>query len=157
MPPPGTPLAASATMPAEASHPAPSRHAVRLRALWFGLFGGPVFWSLQLLVNYAVTAHFCYPKYLPLSAPTYGGMWAIAVAVNGLTVLGTLGAGATAIASWRTVRDEITGRHHGLLEDGTGRTRFMAYAGMLTSGLFLFAILMSGMSLFIVPACSYGA
>ncbi len=157
MPPPGAPLAASARMHAEASHPAPSRHAVHPRSLWFGLFGGPAFWSVQLLVNYAVTAHFCYPKYLPLSAPTYGGMWAIAVMVNGLTLLGTLGAGATAIASWRTARDEMTGRHNALLEDGTGRTRFMAYAGMLTSGLFLFAIIMSGMSLFIVPACSYGA
>lgn len=141
----------------EPLHLASRRHGVRLRALWFGLFGGPAFWTVQLLVNYVVTAHFCYPKDLPLPEPTYGGMWAIVVVVNGLMLLGTLGAGATAFACWRRARAEMSGRHNELLEDGTGRTRFMAYSGMLTSGLFLFAIIMSSMSSFIVPACSYGA
>lgn len=144
-------------MRAEASHPAPGRHTVRPLLLWFGIFGGPAAWSLQLLINYTVTAHFCYPKDLPLAAPTYGGMWTIAVVVNGLMLSFTLAAGAVAIVSWRTARDEMVGRHNALLEDGTGRTRFMAYAGMLVSGLFLLALIMSAMPLFIVPACSYGA
>jgi len=51
----------------------------------------------------------------------------------------------------------MIGTHDALLEDGTGRIRFMAYAGMLVSGLFLLALIMSAMPLFIVPACSYGA
>ncbi|HEY5086153.1 MAG TPA: hypothetical protein VII66_02230 [Gemmatimonadaceae bacterium] len=140
-----------------AAHDASARHVVRPFFLWFGLFGGPAAWSLQLLINYTVTAHFCYPKDLPLAAPTYGGMWTIAVVVNGLMILLTLVAGATAVVGWRTSRDEMIGTHDALLEDGTGRIRFMAYAGMLVSGLFLLALIMSAMPLFIVPACSYGA
>lgn len=141
----------------QASHPAPARSTVRPVLLWFGLFGGPAAWTVQLLVNYTVTAHFCYPKSIPLAEPSFDGMWTIAVVVNGLMLLSTIAAGATAIASWRTARHEMAGSHNALLEDGTGRTRFMAYAGMLVSGLFLFALIMSAMPLFIVPACSYGA
>lgn len=144
-------------VPHSAAHPAPARHDVRHLFLWFGLFGAPAAWSLQLLINYTVTAHFCYPKDLPLAAPTYGGMWTIAVVVNVVMILVALAAGATAIVSWRTSRDEMIGRHNELLEDGTGRTRFMSYSGMLVSGLFLLALIMSAMPLFIVPVCSYGA
>ena len=144
-------------MPHAATNHTPARQVVRPFSLWFGLFGGPVAWSLQLLINYPLAAHFCYPKNLPLAAPTYDGMWVTAVVVNGLMILLTLGAGATAIISWRTSRDNIVGPHDALLEDGTGRVRFMAYAGMLVSGLFLFALIMSAMPLFIVPVCSYGA
>lgn len=151
------PSAESLAASHRAPHAAPARQTVRPRSLWFGLFGGPAAWSVQLLINYSVTAHFCYPKNIPLSEPSFGGMWMIAAVVNALMLLVTLSAGATAITSWRSARDEMVGSHNALLEDGTGRIRFMAYAGMLVSGLFLLALIMSAMPLFIVPACSYGA
>ncbi len=159
--PPTSPPASSRSVAslthASATDPAPSQHDVPLRALWFGLFGAPAFWSVQLLVNYAATAHACYPKDLPLSVPTFGGTWAVAVAVNGLMLLGAAAAGATAIASWRRARHEMRERHAGLRQDGMGRTHFMAFAGILSSSLFLSAIIMSAIPLFVVPVCSYGA
>jgi hypothetical protein len=40
-----------------------------------------------------------------------------------------------------------------VLEVGEGRTRFMAYGGLLLSGLFLIAVLFSGISLVVLPHC----
>ncbi|MGH7634970.1 MAG: hypothetical protein ACRENC_14640, partial [Gemmatimonadaceae bacterium] len=59
--------------------------------------------------------------------------------------------------SWRLTKGEHRGGHGALLDAGEGRTRFMAYAGMLSSGLFALAIILSSFALFIVPACLYGA
>jgi len=140
-----------------AAQPTRATPDVRHALLWFGLFGGPVAWSLQLLINYPLMAHACYPGKLPLGAPTNARTWAVAVTVNALMILVALGAGATAISTWRRSRAQMAAEHKGLLEDRPARTHFMAYAGMLVSGLFLFALIMSAMPLFIVPACSYGA
>lgn len=130
------------------------RHTTRSRwLLWFGLFGGPAAWSIQLLVNYPLAAHSCYPRNVPLSEPTFGGLWTTLIAVNAIMLLITLAAGAAAMASWRGARDSATGPHDMVLESGAGRVRNMAYAGMLFSGLFLIALLMSALPLFVVPMC----
>ena len=110
-----------------------------------------------MLVNYPLAAHFCYPGKVPLSESTFRGLWAALISVNALMLLTTLAAGATSIVIWRAARDWAEGTHDPLLESGSGRVRYMAYAGMLLSGLFLIAVLMSALPLFIVPACSYGA
>ena len=135
---------------------APPR-AARSRWLWFALFGGPAAWSVQLLVNYPLAAHSCYPGSVPLTTPTFGGLWTALVAVNVLMLLTTLAAGTTAIVIWRRARDRTASSHDPVLEDAGGRVRFMAYSGMLVSGLFLLAVLMSAFPLFIVPMCTYGA
>ncbi len=139
------------------SQSAPPRQTALSRWLWFAVLGGPAAWSIQLLVNYPLAAHFCYPRNVPLSKPTFGGLWTALITVNAIMLLTTLAAGAAAIVIWRSARDQATGPHDPVLESGAGRVRYMAYAGMLVSGLFLFAILMSGLPLFIVPVCSYGA
>lgn len=143
-------------IPTQNQVPAP-RQTARSRWLWFALFGGPAAWSVQLLVNYPLAAHFCYPGNLPLNTPTFGGLRATLIAVNVLMLLTTLAAGTASIVIWRGARDRMAGAHDPLLEGGSGRVRYMAYAGMLFSGLFLIAVLMSAMPLFIVPVCSYGA
>lgn len=125
--------------------------------LWFGLFGAPAAWSIQLLVNYPLAAHSCYPKGVPLNEPTFGGLWTALIAVNLLMMLTTLAAGAAAIVIWRNARDRSSGSHDPVLESGVERVRYMAYAGMLVSGLFLLAVLMSALPLFIVPVCGHGA
>ena len=139
------------------SQPATPRHATHSRWLWFGFFGGPAAWSIQLLINYPMAAHFCYPQSSPLSEPTFSGLWTALITVNVLMLLTTLAAGAAAFVTWRRARDETEGAHDPVLEGGSGRVRFMAYAGMLVSALFLLAVLMSALPLFIVPVCSYGA
>ena len=57
-----------------AVHPAPAVRALTPAALWFGLFGAPVAWSLQLLASYALVAHGCYPDAEPMAMPVVPGL-----------------------------------------------------------------------------------
>jgi len=135
-----------------APHPASERQAVSPGALWFGLFGAPAAWSLQLMVSYALTAHGCFPVSEPLAAPFFGGLWALDLVVSLAAVAAAAAAGATAWRSWRVTRGERPGGPEHL-ESGWGRTHFMALAGTLVSGLFFLGVIMAGIPLFLVSPC----
>lgn len=143
-------MAAPAPAPA---HPAPAAHGVARAALWFGLFGAPLVWSLQLLVNYALVAHACYPRSEPRATPVFGGLWTFTLVASLVALAVALGAGGTAWRSWRISRHEHRGDAGESLEVGEGRTRFMALAGMLMSGIFLLGIVMAAIPLFLVTPC----
>jgi hypothetical protein len=137
-----------------AAHPAPAEHRVALAALWFGLFGAPTIWSIQLMLNYALVAHACYPASEPLSAPVFGGVRGTVIAASVVALAIALGAAATAWRSWRATRQEHRGGEAALLEVGEGRTRFMALAGMMTSATFLLVILAHAATLLFVAPCA---
>jgi hypothetical protein len=134
-------------------HPAPGRHLVGLGALWFGLFGAAVAWSVQELVSFAVVSHSCYPDWRPRGSPALDGTWSIALVVGVLML--ALGAGA-GVTAWRSSRRtaEAGGRgiHH-QLEVGERRAHFMATSGLVVSGLVLFAIVLNLIALFVAPMC----
>ena len=136
-----------------AAHPAPQRGAVSSGALWFALFGAPAAWSVQLLVSYALSSHSCFPRRVPLTAPTLEALpaWELGVAVAALVV--ALAAGGVAIHAWRATRAEGEGSEHRLLETGEGRTRFMAFAGVLVSGLFALGVVLNLITPILLPAC----
>ena len=135
------------------AHAAPHRAQVPRWALWTGVFAGHVLWSVELLANYAFVAHSCYPTALPRAAPTWGGVWGLALAVSVVATLGTAAAGGLAYRSWRATRDEKGGSSESLLDTAEGRTRFMAMSGMLLSGLYLLTVLATGLPLVMVPRC----
>ena len=144
------------------SHPAPSRARVRRAALWFGLLGGPIAWSVQTLINLPVASHGCFPRLTPLDAPITGAMRGIAFVVSLAALAIGLAAAAVAWRSWRHTRDEQQsgtgnarqhGAEHALLETGEGRTRFMALAGVLTSVTFLVASAIHAAAIFLVLPC----
>lgn len=142
-----------------ATHPAPQRDRVSHAALWTGIFGVPALWTLQDLVCYPLLAHFCYPQRVPLAHLSARGVWTTALVVSVLAFLGSLAVGAVALRSWWATR----GENHGddaegeeatsVGEVGEGRTRFMAFAGVLISALFLLGVVLNGVPLFVVPAC----
>jgi hypothetical protein len=134
-------------------HPAPGRHAVSPGALWFGLFGAPAAWSVQLMANYALTAHGCFPGSEPRATPYFGGLSTLVLVISAAALAVAAAAGGAAWRSWRTTRAEHPGGHEHLLETGAGRTRFMALAGLLLSGLFLLGVVMAAIPLFLVPPC----
>ncbi len=137
------------------SRPAPpaAAEAVPAAALWFGLFGAPALWSLQLVINAALVSHSCFPKSEPLATPITGSLWGVVLVSGIVAVLIAAAALATAWRSWRRTRGEHHGNEETLLEVGEGRTRFMAVAGMLLSTVFLFGIVMNALPLFLVPPC----
>jgi hypothetical protein len=138
---------------AAAGHPAPRRHRASLAALWFGLFGAPLAWSVQELVNTPVVGHACFPRSEPLASPSFHATVGFALGVSVAMALVALAALLTAASTWRAVRRGHPGEHAALLDVGEGRTRFMALAGVLLGAVFLLGIVMHAIPLFILPPC----
>jgi hypothetical protein len=135
---------------------------VALPGLWFGFLAGPFGWTVQTLVDSAVTSHGCFPALSPLSTPVIGGLRGMLFVVSvGAIVLCVAGA-AVAWRDWTRTREEhhdqsgTAGRHDqptALLETGEGRTRFMALSGVLTSLTFLIVTIAHTASIFLVSPC----
>ena len=137
----------------EAGHPAPNRGQVSVSRLWFGVFGAPVAWSVQTLVNYGLASYSCFPTLAPRAEPLYAGVWWILLIV-GLVALGIeIGAVQVSLVSWRRTRDERDGGRYHALDSGEGRTRFMALAGIMSGVLILLVSLVQVAALFLVPPC----
>jgi hypothetical protein len=137
-------------------HPAPGRHLVGPGALWFGLFGAAVAWSVQELVSFAVVSHSCYPDMRPRPAPTIAGTWSIALALGLVMLVLGVSAGVTAWRSWRRTEEPGGTRIAHQLEVGERRVHFMATSGLVVSGLVLFAIVLNLVALFLAPICGPG-
>jgi hypothetical protein len=122
---------------------------VGLGMLWFGLFGAPAAWAIQLISSYALFAHFCYPKGTPLSAPAFGGTRVVAIVVSLALVLV---AALALFVSIRSARSTATGEESA--GAGEGRIRFMARAGVLVSGIFVYGTLMAAIPLISMRPCT---
>lgn len=116
---------------------------VGLAALWLPIFAGPVLWSLTEIVLYPISAQGCYTGLLPspvapdaTGARWFGGIWVIASVV--LAVLALL----VAIRSFRRARAGGADADAVLV-----RVRFMSYAGVIVSAVFLFAIVINGLGI----------
>lgn len=144
-------------------HPAPARARVPLGALWFGIFGGPVAWSIQTLVNLPVASHGCFPRLEPLDHPVIGNVSGITFIVGVFAVIVCVAAAAVSTRTWLRTRGEHqesagSSREHAnataLAETGEGRTRFMALSGVLASLTFLVLTLVQTASVFLVSPCA---
>ena len=140
-------------------HAAPHRGMVALWLLAYGLFGAPTAWALQLISNYALMSHYCYPLQTPRSSPEFGGVRVLSIAISALLLIVAIGALVVAIRSWSITRHEAgvrkTTPHHEAAEIGEGRTRFLAMSGILVSGIFVFGVLMAGVPLVLMPICVF--
>lgn len=136
-----------------AAHPAPRRDIVPTRVLWFGIFGAPAAWALQTIVDYSLVSHFCFPGAMPRQRPTFDALRTTGIAVSLIVVVVVLLAMVTAVRSWHATRHGHDAEHHELLEVGEGRARFMAFAGVLLSAVFLFAVLMNALPLITNAMC----
>lgn len=104
--------------------------------LWFGVLGGPVAWTTQLIVNYSLEEWFaCAPsttargEVLGLQVPT------AAVIVSGALTAVALAAGIVSFVCFRRIRSDG--------DEVTTRARWMALAGIMNSVLYLIVILAS--------------
>ena len=136
-------------------HPSPSRGTVGLASLWFGLGGGPIAWSVFTIAIYAIAAQACYPRMVPLSAPTMGSrtLYVSLIAISCAAVIVGVAAGLVSMRNWRRTSGEISGNTHWALDTGEGRTRFMAVSSVMTSAVFLLAILVDVAAIMVVKPC----
>jgi hypothetical protein len=105
------------------------------RLLWFGVLAGPVAWSLQVLIGYNLEEIACNPGSQTQQLAGAGiepvAVW-LTLAMGGLALAGVL----VSFNCWRRMR---------AVHDSTpsGRAEWMAWAGIVTSGLFAFWILVA--------------
>jgi hypothetical protein len=120
-------------------------------ALGFAIFGGPAAWSLQLLIDYTLASHACYPNTAPLATPIWGFLWWVLIGVECLAFIAAGLAGFIAVGNWRKRRN---GEPNRTLPIGELRNRFLTNWAMLTSTLFFIELIFSIVMLFIVPVCN---
>jgi hypothetical protein len=129
--------------------------AVGLGALWFGLLGGPVAWTLQLLVDYPLVAHYCFPDAAKRTMPTLDSLHLLVIIVSALALAVGIAALLTAIRSWRVSGGEFGSERVTLVEAAPppGRVRFMALGGILASSLTILGIVMHGGFILTLATC----
>jgi hypothetical protein len=137
------------------THPSPQRHRIGLMPLMLGLIAPPAAWVLQLVVNYGLSSHSCFPDGTPRASvlPGWSGVWTGVLVIN---LIALAIAAATTILSyrnWHTVRDEHPGEADDLVETGEGRTRFIGLAGAISGLGFIMAILLDFVAIIGVPQC----
>ena len=146
-------MAERITPASDTPHPAPHRERTRLFWLWFGIFAGPVAWNLQLLIASAITGHACYPAMDPLGPPAGRHLAPLMACIDAIGIVIAVAALLVSIGHWRRVRHEKQGTGQHLLDEGEGRTRFLAMLGILNSLLFLVALLFASANLLFFSPC----
>jgi hypothetical protein len=136
-----------------AGHPSPHRARTRIASLLYGLMAAPMAWVVSQVVNSTLAQEACFPGAQPLAAPAFGGLHAMQAVVLLAALLVSASAMWVALGTWRSTRHEQSGDRHALLSIGEGRSRFMAFAGVLTSLGFLVASLFSAPALILVAGC----
>lgn len=116
---------------------------VGLVELWLPLFAGPVLWSLSEIVLYPVSAQGCFTGLIPSAvapdatgARWFNGIWVIvSIMLAALALL-------LAVKSFRKAREGNSASDAVVV-----RVRFMSYAGLIVSAVFLYAIVINGLGI----------
>ena len=116
--------------------------------LWLGLFGAPAAWVAQLLLSEPFAAYACYPRQEPLPAPVFTGLPTILTAISAVCFAFALLSGMAAWVSWRKANQG------GAYKPGQDRNRFLAKLGMLSSFIFIVAVIFNFFAVLLVPPCS---
>jgi hypothetical protein len=95
----------------------------------------------------------CFPKTEPLATAAFDGVHLVQAGLLAAALGVSLVAAAVALSAWQRTRGEHTGGGQTLMAIGEGRSRFMAFVGLLTSCGFSVAILFSAPAVLFVPAC----
>jgi hypothetical protein len=105
-------------------------------ALWFGLLGGAIAWTLHLMLAYVVAEFGCVGRW---GERSYQGITLVAWLEVALTVATVLAAGAATFVAYRIhrcLRSEAAAETSAVAAEHN-----IAWAGFLTSGLFTIVIL----------------
>ncbi|KIO50415.1 hypothetical protein [Nitrosospira sp. NpAV] len=120
------------------------------------LFGAPAAWVTQMSVSEPIAAYACYPHLVPLSAPLWVNLPAILAAISLICLLGGLISGYVAWTSWRRTGHRFSGTDTGeaVFEVDGGQALFLAMLGIMSSFVFIVAILFTGCAVLLVSPCS---
>lgn len=131
------------------------RGAVSIGALWFGLLGGPVAWTLQLLIGYPLVAHYCFPDAARRLVPTIDSLHLLVLLTTAIALAVAMLALITALRSWRASGGVLENAHTDSTEEAppVGRVRFMALGGIVASGITILGIVIQGGFILMLAPC----
>jgi hypothetical protein len=137
-------------------HPSLHRDQVSVPLLLLGVFAGPVAWGLQLVTNFALASHSCFPSDVPRTSILPGWQWSspAILAINIAAAVLSLAGAAISYRHWQAVRHEHHGSVRQAVEAGEGRTRFLAIWGVMTGLGFFVAIIFNTIGFLMVPQCT---
>ncbi|HWG76584.1 MAG TPA: hypothetical protein VN660_07295 [Steroidobacteraceae bacterium] len=139
-----------------AHHPAPYRHRIST-ALWLtSVFGAPIAAGLDLMTDYSLVGHACYPGMEPLASPMagFGWVWAGVLAIHLAGIVLSISASLLSYRMWRLTGPE-EGHAHQLMEKGEGRTRFLGIIGMAFGAMFFLICSTETIAMGLVRLCVY--
>jgi hypothetical protein len=135
------------------TQPAPHRHRAEFRVLLFGAAAAPLVWMGHLWLSYGLSSRTCFPADMANAGVSGAGLRDALLAFDAGAIVVTLIALAVSYRSWRTTRAETSGRVEHTVEIGEGRTRFLAVWGMISSLMFLVAVVFAAIASVMVPLC----
>jgi len=126
------------------SHPSPQRAEVSATRLVAGALISPLGYGAQVIVSYVIGAVGCAQGRAP---------WAQLLAVNLAALVAILGGLAISLGNFRRTRGEAGGDHARAQDRGDGRTRFLAYCGLCSGGIFALATLIQLTAVLVLDRC----
>ena len=140
------------------SHPSPQAERVDHVWLFVAIGAGPAAWIVQLIAGYAIASVACTVRRAVggASGDAFAGepAWLIALSFAALVIV--VAGGIFCRIAWNRTAREKTGGPETTLTTGTGRTRFLAVFGMLSSVGFTLAVLFNTIEPLLVPGCWTG-
>ncbi|MGD0958411.1 MAG: hypothetical protein ABSB19_01250 [Methylomonas sp.] len=135
--------------------PDDSGHApINMFQIWVGIFGAPVAWINQMLLSMPIAAHDCYPFQAPLTSPIRQDLPAILMTI-GITCLAiALISGVSAWSTWRQYQHRQTDKGISLINRSEHRTRFLIKTSLMSSFIFIVAIVFNICAIMLVSPCS---
>ena len=146
----------SQARPALTHPPAPRARHVRLAQIAIAIAAGPLAWFTLVCAGEVLADEPCFPdghRFLR-PVPALQWTWPALIVLLALCALLALASFLLAFKLYRATRSEEAGRPGGLLDEGVGRTRFMALWGLLYGAGFCIATLFSLAAFVALPRCA---
>ena len=134
--------------------PAAPQDRIPLLPLFFCITAGPVAWTILHLVAYPLASYACYPQSSQRIHPLPSWLW-VRPAMLGLSAAML---GLALVGGWTSWRYLWRAKQIAIAEDlspleGAGRSRYFAVCGIITSVLFVIAIIADDIILFGATLC----
>lgn len=133
--------------------PAPQR--ISMATAFAALLAAPLAWSAQLLVDYGLASHACFPRETPRQFFMRGWEWvgSAIIAINLACLAIAIAAAVVSFFIWRRTQEEAALGRDSALDIGLGRVRFFAIWGVWSGLWFALQILFATVAVFWVPPC----
>jgi hypothetical protein len=120
------------------------------------LFGAPAAWTVQMLLCESLTSFACYPHQAPLSAPQWANLPLILTIICVACLSFSLISGYVAWHLWQQTHRSIAeaGSSNQAIKVNGGQSQFLAMLGVMSSFIFIVAILFTSCAILLVPLCS---